>query len=69
MKHVQEEVLEKARKAKAEAAREAMEAQGLILKPTPIEVPAVNGVASKADSLNPSLESKPTIEQDPANED
>ncbi|KAK6164261.1 hypothetical protein DH2020_001125 [Rehmannia glutinosa] len=72
----QEEVLEKARRAKEQAAREAMEAKGLISKSTAVEkIPAVNGVAvnasSAADSVisvDSSFESKPTNE-DPPNDD
>ncbi|GFQ08176.1 uncharacterized protein at4g13200 chloroplastic [Phtheirospermum japonicum] len=72
----QEEVLEKARRAKEQAAREAMEAQGLVPKSTVVEnISSVNGVAVNASSVSDpvptadsSLESKPTTE-DPPNDD
>ncbi|XVF32230.1 hypothetical protein REPUB_Repub17cG0063400 [Reevesia pubescens] len=47
----QEEVLERAKRAKEKAAREAMEAQGLIPKSTTVsETSVTNGAASKASS-------------------
>ncbi|KAL0419663.1 UNVERIFIED_CONTAM: putative protein, chloroplastic [Sesamum radiatum] len=65
----QEDVLEKARRAKEQAAREAMEAQGLIPKSSAVEISTVNGVASAAAStsgavasVDSSLESKPPVE-------
>ncbi|KAL3645080.1 hypothetical protein CASFOL_010260 [Castilleja foliolosa] len=69
----QEEVLEKARRAKEQAA---IEAQGLVPKATVVEkVSSVNGVAVNASSVSDSvpfadssLESKPTTE-DPPNDD
>ncbi|KAH6813722.1 hypothetical protein C2S51_022740 [Perilla frutescens var. frutescens] len=69
----QDEVLEKARQAKEQAAREAMEAQGFIprAKSSADVAPAVNGVASNtsaaADSVNSStssLQSKPFERED-----
>lgn len=74
---LQEEVLEKARRAKEQAAREAMEAQGLIPKSRAVDISAVNGIASNtssaADSVNStasSLQSKPfNNEENPPNED
>ncbi|KAG8389098.1 hypothetical protein BUALT_Bualt02G0194000 [Buddleja alternifolia] len=48
----QEEVLEKARRAKEQAAREALEVQGLVSKSTAVyKSPAVNGVTSEGSSL------------------
>ncbi|KAK4407326.1 putative protein, chloroplastic [Sesamum angolense] len=65
----QEDVLEKARRAKEQAAREAMEAQGLIPKSSAVEISTVNGVASAAAStsgavasVDSSLELKPPVE-------
>ncbi|KAI3449877.1 hypothetical protein Pfo_006542 [Paulownia fortunei] len=68
----QEEVLEKARRAKEQAARETMEAQGLIPKSTAVEISTVNGAATSTSSAedsvtsaSSSLESKPTSEAPP----
>ncbi|KAL0435496.1 UNVERIFIED_CONTAM: putative protein, chloroplastic [Sesamum radiatum] len=61
----QEDVLEKARRAKEQAAREAMEARGLIPKSSAVEISTVNGVASAAASTSASVasvESKPPTE-------
>ncbi|PIN08329.1 hypothetical protein CDL12_19097 [Handroanthus impetiginosus] len=63
----QDEVLEKARQAKEQAAREAVGAQGLIPKSTTTEVSAVNGVASNAASPQASSsEPKRTIDYPPS---
>ncbi|KAK4419477.1 putative protein, chloroplastic [Sesamum alatum] len=71
----QEDVLEKARRAKEQAAREAMEAQGLIPKSSAVEISTVNGVASAAASASDSvasadssLEWKPPSEDSPKDE-
>ncbi|KAL6564013.1 hypothetical protein OROHE_005253 [Orobanche hederae] len=63
----QEEVLEKARRAKEEAARGALEAKGLIPKSTAVEsTPAVNGfVVVNASSTDSSLNTS----EDPHNDD
>lgn len=76
---VQDEVLEKARRAKERAAREALEGQSSIpqAKSSVDKVPSVNGVASKptppADSLNSKTSSSQSNsfdnEDDPPNED
>ncbi|KAL7151732.1 hypothetical protein ABFS83_04G051200 [Erythranthe nasuta] len=74
----QDEVLEKARRAKEQAAREAMEAKGLSPKAsTVVQIPPVNEVASKSasavdssiDASISTIESQPTTEQDPPKED
>ncbi|KAL8055372.1 hypothetical protein ABFX02_04G051800 [Erythranthe guttata] len=74
----QDEVLEKARRAKEQAAREAMEAKGLIPKASTFApIPPVNEVASKSasavdssiDASISTIESSPTTEQDPPKED
>lgn len=61
---MQEEVLERAKKAKERAAREAMEAQGLIPKSaTPNVSPATNSVASE---ITPSAVNSATPAEPPA---
>lgn len=75
---LQDEVLEKVRRAKERAAREAMEAQSSIpqAKSSADKVPAVSGVASNttsaADSVNSRTSSLPSNpldrEVDPPNE-
>ncbi|CAA0833434.1 Uncharacterized protein - chloroplastic [Striga hermonthica] len=71
----QEEVLEKARRAKEQAAKEAMESQGQIIAKSPAadKVSTVNGVPINASavsgsvtSIDSSLESEPSTE-DPQN--
>lgn len=54
---LQEDVFEKARRAKEQAAHEAMEAQGLIPKSSAVEISRVNGVASNASSATDSVNS------------
>lgn len=59
---MQEEVLEKARRAKEKAAREAMEAQGLIPKSsTPNIAPVTNGVAAQSDTRVEPATTKPGL--------
>jgi hypothetical protein len=48
--HVQEDVLGRAKKAKEQAAREAMEGQGIIPKPTTVETTSVNQGVSQTPS-------------------
>lgn len=71
---LQEDVLEKARRAKEQAAREAMDAQGLIPKSSTVEISRVNGVASNSSSVTDSVNSVVSqsklldSEDDPTNE-
>ncbi|CAI9768693.1 unnamed protein product [Fraxinus pennsylvanica] len=67
----QEDVLERAERAKKQAAREALEAQGLIPKSSePKITTATNGVSSAASSSQPnSLVERVKMDPGPANED
>lgn len=68
---MQEDVLERAERAKKQAAREALEAQGLIPKPSePNMTTASNGVSSAASSSQPtSLVEGDKIDPGSTNED
>ncbi|GMN50342.1 hypothetical protein TIFTF001_019501 [Ficus carica] len=72
----QEDVLERAKRAKEKAAREAMEAQGLIVRSITVEsTPVANGIASVASTSNDNPEDQPlsseqsssTVEAEPDN--
>lgn len=75
---MQEDVLERAKKAKEKAAREAMEAQGLIPKPTTVDTtPATDSVdsvtssstVSEISAANPSSVSSPATPMDQLDRD
>ena len=73
---MQEDVLERAKRAKEKAAREAMEAQGLIARSVTVEsTPVANGIASVASTNDDNPEDQPlsseqsssTVEAEPDN--
>ncbi|XP_011083122.1 uncharacterized protein At4g13200, chloroplastic isoform X1 [Sesamum indicum] len=65
----QEEVLEKARRAKEQASRDAVEAQGLVSKSTALGVSTVNSVLETTSTVSDSVISAASSTQKPTNDD